>query len=114
MPEKIHSNITSEIPTAFPSEPGTCENSVGGTACSSGTKNGVWSTDNGTCTNSTCSTHSDDDVICTCMNVTLGEIKSAIANGAKTVEDIQDKTGAGTACGSCVGTLQDIVDGKIK
>lgn len=56
---------------------------------------------------------SDDQVICTCKNVTLGEIKAAIANGAKTVEAIQDKTSAGTGCGGCIGTLQDILDGKM-
>lgn len=113
MPEKIHSNITSQIPDAC--ESGTCASpSSSGSTCCSSSKDASWSAEKGTCTNSTCSTHSDDDVICTCMNVTLGQIKSAMANGAKTVEDIQDKTGAGTGCGSCVGTLQDIVDGKFK
>ncbi|MGL5576058.1 MAG: (2Fe-2S)-binding protein [Sarcina sp.] len=49
-------------------------------------------------------------VICNCKNVTLGEIESAIASGASTVEEIQAKTNAGTGCGKCVGLIEEILE----
>lgn len=52
----------------------------------------------------------DGTVICNCKNVTLGEIKSAIANGACTVDEIKAKTQAGTGCGKCVGLIEEILE----
>lgn len=52
----------------------------------------------------------DGKVICNCKNVTLGEIKAAIASGASTVEAIQAKTNAGTGCGKCIGLLEEILE----
>ena len=52
----------------------------------------------------------DDKVICNCKNVTLGEIKTAIANGASTVDEIKEKTSAGTGCGKCTGLLEKILE----
>ncbi|MGL4656832.1 MAG: (2Fe-2S)-binding protein [Sarcina sp.] len=49
-------------------------------------------------------------VICNCKNVTLGEIHSAIAGGACTVEEIQAKTNAGTGCGKCKGLIEEILN----
>ncbi len=37
---------------------------------------------------------SDDEIICHCKKVTAGTIKAAVANGAKTVEDIKKATKA--------------------
>jgi NAD(P)H-nitrite reductase large subunit len=40
--------------------------------------------------------------VCNCKHVTLGEIIHAIQEkGAKTLEDIEDITDAGSACGCC-------------
>lgn len=52
----------------------------------------------------------NDEIICDCMSITMGQIRDAINKGASSVEDIQSMTGAGTVCGSCIDTIQDIVD----
>jgi NAD(P)H-nitrite reductase large subunit len=52
----------------------------------------------------------EDKIICHCMDVSEHEIVDAIKNKeAQTVQDIMDITGAGTACGSCIGDLEDIL-----
>ena len=38
----------------------------------------------------------EDRVICDCMNVTYGDIKKAIDNGAKTLDEVKEATEAGT------------------
>lgn len=53
---------------------------------------------------------SDEKVICTCMDVTAGAIKEAFKNGARTVKDIQDATGAGTICGACLDEIEHLID----
>jgi nitrogen fixation protein NifU and related proteins len=40
-------------------------------------------------------------IICQCMNVTDKEIEEAVKDGARTYEDIQNRTKAGTVCGQC-------------
>ena len=40
------------------------------------------------------------------MGVTVGAIKEAFRNGAHSVTDIQDATGAGTVCGACLGEIE--------
>ena len=51
-----------------------------------------------------------DEVVCPCMNVTNGMIKEAVDAGARTLEDIQDKTGATTICGACMDDVQKLLD----
>ena len=53
---------------------------------------------------------SDEKVVCTCTGVTAGEIKDAFENGAHTVKDVQDATGAGTICGACLYEREHILD----
>ena len=48
--------------------------------------------------------------VCYCMSVTNGMIKEAVEAGAKTVEEVQAATGAGTACGSCLENIQHLVE----
>lgn len=55
-----------------------------------------------------------DKVVCHCMNITNGMIKEAVENGAKTLEDIQEKTGASTVCGACLEDVQRLVDYFVK
>jgi NAD(P)H-nitrite reductase len=43
------------------------------------------------------------------MGVTAGEIMDAIESGAKTVEDIQESTGAGTVCGGCISDIEQLL-----
>lgn len=51
-----------------------------------------------------------DKVVCNCLNVTNGMIKDAVYNGANTLEEVQNITGAGTACGACVDDVQHLVE----
>ncbi|MBN7574119.1 MULTISPECIES: (2Fe-2S)-binding protein [Clostridium] len=52
----------------------------------------------------------DDKIICGCKNVKVKDIKNAIANGAKSFEDVQEKTEVGTGCGHCVESNRVLVD----
>ncbi|MEA3352613.1 MAG: (2Fe-2S)-binding protein [Campylobacterota bacterium] len=54
-------------------------------------------------------------VVCDCKNVTLGEIIHAIKEqGAKTLEDIEELTDAGGACGCCRSKEDDFGDPKME
>ncbi len=45
--------------------------------------------------------------VCICKNICIEEILEAIKKGVKTVEDIQEYTGAGTVCKMCVSAEND-------
>lgn len=45
-------------------------------------------------------------IICQCMNVTDEDIQVAIAHGAKSYQDIQEMTKAGTVCGQCKAEIE--------
>ena len=49
-----------------------------------------------------------DKIVCACNSVTNGMIKEAVESGAKTLEEVQEKTGAGTVCGACTEDIQKI------
>ncbi|MFT3899713.1 MAG: nitrite reductase large subunit NirB [Gordonia sp. (in: high G+C Gram-positive bacteria)] len=51
----------------------------------------------------------DDAQICSCNDVSKGTLCSAITDGACTVADLKKRTGAGTACGSCVPLLSQVL-----
>lgn len=51
-----------------------------------------------------------EKIVCECLSVTTGMIKDAVDNGATTLEDVQEATEAGTACGACVDDVQRLVD----
>lgn len=51
-----------------------------------------------------------EDVVCTCFGVTNGMIKEAVDSGATTLEEIQEITSAGTACGICMDEVQRAMD----
>lgn len=55
-----------------------------------------------------------DKVVCSCMGVTNGMIKEAVENGAKTLEDVQEQTGAATACGACLEDVERLVHHFVK
>lgn len=42
-----------------------------------------------------------DRIVCDCMGTSLENIRNAVANGAKTVDDIKEATEAGTICCGC-------------
>lgn len=51
-----------------------------------------------------------NEVVCFCMDVTGQAIVDAIKNGAATVEEIQEATGAGTVCGGCLDQIEMILN----
>lgn len=51
-----------------------------------------------------------DKVVCYCLNITNGMIKDAVYAGASTLEEVQEATGAATACGACTDDVQRLVD----
>ena len=56
----------------------------------------------------------EENIICNCMDVSEHEIVDAIKNKeAIDVQDIMDITGAGTACGSCVDDIQEILNREL-
>lgn len=50
-----------------------------------------------------------DKIVCNCLNITNGMIKEAVDNGANTLEEVQEATGAGTVCGVCVDDIENLV-----
>ncbi len=51
-----------------------------------------------------------DKVVCSCMSVTSGMIQEAVNSGARTLEEVQEATGAGTVCGACLDEVKVLVD----
>lgn len=51
-----------------------------------------------------------EKIVCYCMSVTNGMIKDAVDAGASTLEEVQEATGAGTVCGSCLEDIQRLVE----
>ena len=39
--------------------------------------------------------------VCICEGVTEDQVRTAVACGARTIEDVGDSCAAGTGCGSC-------------
>ncbi len=48
--------------------------------------------------------------ICTCARVTYGDMADAVASGAKTVEDIRQRTRATVFCGSCTQRVETFLN----
>ncbi len=49
-------------------------------------------------------------IICHCAGTTEENIEIVIADGCETIEDIQNRTGAGSVCGKCKSAIQEIID----
>jgi bacterioferritin-associated ferredoxin len=45
--------------------------------------------------------------VCICAAVPDAEIRSCVARGASTVEEVGDACGAGTGCGNCLERICD-------
>ena len=54
-----------------------------------------------------------NEIICHCEEITYREILNAIKNGAKTIEEISDKTDAGIACGTCIEDIENILEEEL-
>lgn len=51
-----------------------------------------------------------EKIVCNCLGITNGEIKDAVYNGANTLEEVQEKTGAGTVCGICLDDVERLIE----
>lgn len=54
----------------------------------------------------------DSAQICSCNNVTKGDLKCAIADGCADVPALKSCTSAGTSCGSCVPLLKQLLEAE--
>ncbi len=54
----------------------------------------------------------DSAQICSCNNVTKGDLKGAIAGGCADVPALKSCTAAGTSCGSCVPLLKQLLEAE--
>jgi len=48
-------------------------------------------------------------IICHCKQVSYGDIRKAMVNGARSIEEIKKITGAGTGCGNCIKDIKKIL-----
>lgn len=48
-------------------------------------------------------------MICHCKQVDYIAIRKAMIEGARTIEEIKEKTGASTSCGRCTGAIEEIL-----
>ena len=51
--------------------------------------------------------------ICTCENVSKGQIMSCLESGSSTVDELKRQTRCGTGCGGCLPTVNQIVKAKL-
>lgn len=52
----------------------------------------------------------DDALVCTCNEVTAGEVRGCAADGCRTVADVACATRATTGCGSCTSSVARLVE----
>lgn len=52
-------------------------------------------------------------IVCHCHGISDRRIESEMRLGARTVEDIGERCGAGTNCGGCVPLIEDILESKL-
>lgn len=50
-----------------------------------------------------------DRIICHCKNVSYIDIRKVMCQGARTLQEVKDLTGAGTGCGRCTGEIEKIL-----
>lgn len=48
--------------------------------------------------------------VCACRALTDRTVRAAIASGARTIEDISQRCGAGVRCGGCWPVLRELLD----
>ncbi|KAI0757771.1 nitrite reductase [Daedaleopsis nitida] len=56
----------------------------------------------------------DDTQICSCHNVSKGQIVQCIKDGAQSVAEVKTKTKAGSGCGGCIPLMTNIVKAEMK
>jgi len=48
--------------------------------------------------------------VCICQAITESEIESAIADGARTLDQLRDRLSAASCCGACTDVVSDCLD----
>ena len=48
--------------------------------------------------------------VCLCLAISDRVIRGAIADGARTLEELEEASGAGSVCGGCYAELQRLLD----
>lgn len=57
----------------------------------------------------------DDTQVCSCHNVTKGDIVETVKSGkCKTLDEVKACTKAGTGCGGCIPLVQSILNRALK
>ncbi|MDO3388655.1 nitrite reductase large subunit NirB [Gilvimarinus sp. SDUM040013] len=52
--------------------------------------------------------------LCSCLDVTKGDIVDAVQSGCCSMGDIKDKTGASTGCGGCAALVKSVMDKELE
>lgn len=55
----------------------------------------------------------DTAVICSCFDVTKGDIKQAVADGCTTMGALKETTNASTGCGGCAALAKQVLDSEL-
>ncbi|MDB1124474.1 nitrite reductase large subunit NirB [Vibrio algarum] len=55
----------------------------------------------------------DTAVICSCFDVTKGDIKQAVAAGSTTMAELKESTNASTGCGGCATLAKQVLDSEL-
>lgn len=55
----------------------------------------------------------DTAQLCSCLDVTKGDIVDAVQGGCCTMGDIKEKTGASTGCGGCAALVKTVMDKEL-
>jgi bacterioferritin-associated ferredoxin len=59
-----------------------------------------------------CIINFENMIVCLCHPTSDRELDAIIDDGARTVEEISRRCGAGTGCGACLGELRDRLQSK--
>ncbi len=49
-------------------------------------------------------------IVCSCRLLSDREIRTAVLSGATSLDDLGRRLGAGTGCGGCLPTLEDLLE----
>lgn len=49
-------------------------------------------------------------IVCVCRGVRCSEVKRVIREGAETIDEVGAACGAGTDCGACRSTVEEMID----
>jgi len=48
-------------------------------------------------------------IICKCKNVDYLQIRRLMVDGVRNLEEVMERTGAGTGCGGCISEIEEIL-----